>query len=283
MTTLLKKLCLATVGAVAGAALWFRLPYSPLKKTFADDVALAKARQPEMTGAFARQDLENLPELLQRYLIHCGYLDMPKMRWMTMRYEDVEFLQSVDGPALTIDYTQLNIAAEPARLALVESSLYGIPFQGYDYYQDGVGGMKGVIGKIVTLFDQRGAEMDRSALVTYLAEILFLPSALLNDDIHFAEIGAGQLRATITAFGQTVSGVFTFNNKAEMIRFTTNDRSLSNDDGSTTKTPWVATCGDYQHAENGCLQPTTFKATWQLPDGDFTYFDGKIKAITYNE
>ena len=80
-----------------------------------------------------------------------------------------------------------------------------------------------------------------------------------------------------------MSGVFTFNNKAEMIRFTTNDRSLSNDDGSTTKTPWVATCGDYQHAENGCLQPTTFKATWQLPDGDFTYFDGKIKAITYNE
>ena len=95
MTTLLKKLCLATVGAVAGAALWFRLPYSPLKKTFVDDVALAKARQPEMTGAFTRQDLENLPELLQRYLIHCGYLDMPKMRWMTMRYEDVEFLQNV--------------------------------------------------------------------------------------------------------------------------------------------------------------------------------------------
>lgn len=283
MTTLLKKLCLAMVGAVAGAALWFRLPYSPLKKTFVDDVALAKARQPEMTGAFTRQDLENLPELLQRYLIHCGYIDMPQMRWMTMRYEDVAFLQSVDGPALTIDYTQLNTAAAPARLALVESSLYGIPFQGYDYYQDGVGGMKGVIGKIVTLFDQRGAEMDRSALVTYLAEALFLPSALLNDDIHFAEIGADQLRATITAFGQTVSGVFTFNNKAEMIRFTTNDRSLTNDDGSTTKTPWTATCGNYQRAENGCLQPTAFKATWQLPDGDFTYFDGKIKAITYDE
>ena len=110
----------------------------------------------------------------------------------------------------------------------------------------------------------------------------FLENATAHD-IHFAEVGAGQLRATITAFGQTVSGVFTFNDKAEMIRFTTNDRSLSNDDGSTTKTPWVATCGDYQHAENGCLQPTTFKATWQLPDGDFTYFDGKIKAITYNE
>ena len=121
--------------------------------------------------------------------------------------------------------------------------------------------MKGVIGKIVTLFDQRGAEMDRSALVTYLAEILFLPSALLNDNIHFAEIGAGQLRATITAFGQTVSGVFTFNNKRDDSLYHKRPQPLD-DDGSTTKTPWVATCGDYQRAGNGCLQPTTFKATW---------------------
>lgn len=268
---------------IGGLALWFRLPFSPLKRDFLQDVAALKARQPEMTGVFTREELENLPELLQRYLAHCGYLDASRARWMSMHYNDVRFLQSVNGSALTIDYSQLNTAAEPARLALVESSLYGVPFQGYDYYQDGVGGMKGVIGKIFTLFDQRGTEMDRAALVTYLAEVLFLPSAFFSGNIHFEEAGEDQLRATLTAYGQTVSGIFSFNDDTEMIRFTTDDRSRAGDDGTMTRTPWIATCGDYRRAENGCLQPTMFKATWQLPDGDFTYFDGKIRAITYDE
>lgn len=266
---------------IGGIAFWFRQPFSPLKRDFLQDVAALKARQSEITGSGAA--VENLPELLQRYLDHCGYLDAPQARWMSMCYKDVAFLMKAGGPTLTIDYTQINTAAEPARLALVESSFYGMPFQGYDYYQDGVGGMKGVIAKGITLFDQRGTEMDRAALVTYLAEILFLPSALFSDNIHFEEAGEDLLRATLTAYGQTVSGVFTFNDKAEMICFTTDDRYLAADDGTMIRTPWIATCGDYQRAKNGCLQPTTFKATWQMPDGDFTYFDGKISAITYDD
>lgn len=269
--------------AIGGSAFWFRLPYAPLRKEFSLDIAALKARQPERAEVPMRTELETLPDILQRYLIHCGYLGAPKMRWMTMRYKDVAFLQSVNGPALTIDYLQLNTAAEPARLALVESHLYGVPFQGYDYYQDGIGGMKGVVAKHITLFDQCGPEMDRSGLVTYLAEAFLLPSALLSEDIHFEAIGTYQLRATLTAYGQTVSGIFTFNDDAEMIRFTTDDRSLTGDDGTMTKTPWTASCGDYQRSASGYLQPTTFRATWHLPESDFTYFDGKITAITYDD
>lgn len=269
--------------AIGGSAFWFRLPYAPLKKEFSIDIAALKKRQPETSEVLIREELETLPELLQRYLIHCGYLGAPKMRWMTMCYKDVAFWQSVNGRALNIDYTQINTAVVPARLAFVDSRFYGVPFQGYDYYQDGIGGMRGVIAKHITLFDQRGPEMDRAALVTYLAEVFLLPSALLSHHIHFEEIGAHQLRATITAYGQIVSGIFTFNDAGEMIRFTTDDRSRTNEDGTMTKTPWTASCGDYQRSASGYLQPTTFKATWHLPDRDFTYFDGKITSITYDD
>lgn len=40
---------------------------------------------------------------------------------------------------------------EPCRMALIDSSMFGIPFEGYDYYQNGTGGMKGVIAKAITL------------------------------------------------------------------------------------------------------------------------------------
>lgn len=267
---------------MGGILLWFRVPYSPIKRTFDQDVEMVKRRQPETNGALTRQDIAHLPDVLQRYLVHCGYLGMPKMRWMTMHYEDVAFMQQQNGPALRIDYTQINTASTPTRLAFIESERCGVPFEGYDYYLDGEGGMKGVLGKVVTLFDQRGREMDRSALVTYLAESLFIPSALLGETITFDEIDEHTVRAHITAYGQQVSGTFCFNDNDEMIEFTTEDRSLAGENGVMTLMPWSAKCGDYQVSKDGILHPTTFSATWHLPEGDFTYFDGEIKRITYD-
>lgn len=48
--------------------------------------------------------------------------------------------------------------------------------------------MKGMIAKAITLFDQKGADMDQACLVTYLAESLFVPAVLLQSDIVFEEI-----------------------------------------------------------------------------------------------
>lgn len=282
-----KRFIYAAVGTllvfIGGVLIWFRIPYAPLKKEFQADLTQAKAQQPARSGVFTRDDIAHLPAVLQRYLDHCGYIGTPKMRWMTIHYEDVAFLQSENGPALTIDYTQLNTVAEPCRLALVDSSLYGVPFQGYDYYADGRGGMKGVIAKGFTLFDQRGTEMDRAALVTYLAESLFAPTILLQENVTLEALNDHQVRAGITAYGQTVSGIFTFNDRDEMIRFTTDDRSLTNDDGTMTAMPWSALCDDYRASENGILHPTTFRAVWNKPEGDFIYFDGQVKAITYDD
>ncbi len=51
-------------------------------------------------------------------------------------------------------------------MALIDSSIFGIPFEGYDSYQNGTGGMKGVIAKAITLFDQTGTDMDKACLAT---------------------------------------------------------------------------------------------------------------------
>lgn len=110
------------------------------------------------------------------------------MSYLKMEYHDVDFLQGRNGPALTIDYTQYNFIKEPCRMAFIDSSMFGIPFEGYDYYQNGTGGMKGVIAKAITVFDQKGADMDRACLVTFLTESLFAPAILLQDYIIFERI-----------------------------------------------------------------------------------------------
>ena len=166
-------------------------------------------------------------------------------------------------------------------MAFVDSSMFGIPFEGYDYYQNGTGGMKGVIAKAVTLFDQTGADMNKACLVTFLAESLFAPTILLQDYITFEEISKFEVRATISYKGQTASGIFTFNEQYELISFTTNDRAITETDGSMEYVPWSAICKDYQLASNGVKYPTKFQAVWNYPDGDFVYFDGSISEISY--
>lgn len=269
---------------VAGALMiWFHISYSPVKKQFQDDVSslLSGNRLLNENEIFTKEDFADLPPAIQKYIENCGYIGTPKMSYLEMDYHDVDFSQGRNGAKLKIDYKQYNFVKEPCRIALIDSSMFGIPFEGYDYYRDGRGGMKGVIAKSITLFDQTGKDMDKACLVTFLAESLFVPSVLLQDYITFEEISDFEVRATISYGGQTASGIFSFNEQYEMISFTTNDRAATGTDGSMEYIPWSARCNDYQFSENGMKHPTKFQAVWNYSDGDFVYFDGVISKVSY--
>lgn len=268
---------------IAAVIIWFKIPYSPLKNKFNSDNETLKSNSGLYSNdeVFEEDDFKELPMAIQKYIDNCGYIGKPKMNYLCMKYKDVDFKQGRTGPKLKMDYTQYDYVKNPSRMALIESSMFGVPFDGYDYYSDGTGGMKGVIGKTITLFDQRGKEMDQACLVTLLAESMFIPSILLQDYIELNEISDYEVEAKITFYNQTVTGIFTFNEEYEMISFTTNDRAVVSNDGSVEYVKWTASCGDYKVGSNGINQPTTFKAIWNYPDEDFIYFDGYISEIIY--
>lgn len=269
---------------IIGAVLvWFHIPYSPIKSDFKADIESLKRDNQigEEDVCFEKEDFSHLPLAIQKYIDYCGYIGTPQMSYLSMEYKDVDFMQGKTGPALKINYTQYNFVSEPCRMALIDSSMFGVPFEGYDYYQDGIGGMKGVIAKGITLFNQTGEDMDKACLATYLAECLFAPSILLQDYITFKEISDYEVKVTISYAGQTASGIFTFNDKYEYEFFTTNDRAVANTDGTMEYIPWSAVCGEYQVSENGIKYPTKFKAIWNYPEGDFVYFDGVISRVSY--
>lgn len=262
---------------------WFNISYSPVKKQFQNDVdsLVENNKLLDENEVFTKEDFADFPLSIQKYIEHCGYIGTPKMSYLKMEYQDVDFVQGRNGAKLKIDYTQYNFVKEPCRIALIDSSMFGVPFEGYDYYKSGTGGMKGVIAKAITLFDQTGADMDKACLATFLAESMFAPSILLQDYITFEEISDLEVQATITYGGQTASGVFTFNEQYEMLSFTTNDRAATGTDGSMEYIPWSALCNDYKVSENGIKYPTKFQAVWNYPDEDFIYFNGVISGVSY--
>ncbi len=268
------------IGAII---VWFNIPYSPVKSGFRKDVENLITTNKLQTDAqvFNEQEFNHLPDAIQKYIVNCGYIGTSKMSYLKMEYHNVDFKQGKNKPTLKVDYTQYNFVKEPCRMALIDSSIFGIPFEGYDYYQNGKGGMKGVIAKVITLFNQTGADMDKACLATFLAESLFAPTILLQDYISFEKISNLQVKATINYGGQTASGIFTFNENYEMVSFVTNDRAVAGTDGKMEYVKWSALCGEYKTTENGIKQPTKFQAVWNYPEGDFIYFDGKISAVSY--
>jgi len=269
---------------IAGMVMvWFNIPYSQTRTAFEKDTErlIASNRLHTEGEAFSEDDFAHLPAPLQKYLKNCGYIGTPQMSYMKIEFRDVDFAQGQNGPNLTIDYTQYNFVREPSRMAFIDSSLFGIPFEGYDYYENGTGGMRGVIAKAITLFDQTGADMDKACLATFLAESIFAPSILTQDYISFEEISDYEVKATISFGGQTASGNFTFNEQYEMTAFVTNDRAISNPDGTMEYIPWSALCSDYKLSEYGIMQPTKMQAVWNYDEGDFLYFDGEISRLSY--
>lgn len=269
---------------IMGAILvWFHIPYSITKKAFNNDVEglISNNTLHSDNELFSEKDFSHLPVAIQRYIKNCGYIGTPKMSYMKIEFNNVAFMQSKNGPALTIDYTQYNFVAQPSRMALIDSSMFGIPFEGYDYYENGIGGMKGVIAKSITLFDQTGKDMDKACLATFLAESMFAPSILLQNYISFEEITDYEIKATITYKNQTASGIFTFNEQYEMVSFVTNDRAVTNSDGTMEYIKWSALCSKYAVSEYGIKQPLKLQAVWNYDDGDFIYFDGTISRMSY--
>lgn len=77
-----------------------------------------------------------------------------------------------------------------------------------------------------------------------------------------------------------MSGIFTFNDRFEMIQFTTEDRIIVNPDGSNDPVKWSIKCGSYIE-QDGIKRPGTIQAIWHYEHGDYIYFDASDIDIKY--
>jgi hypothetical protein len=278
-----KKFMLWAVGILAfisvALVVWFSIPYSPTKSEFSQRSDNMFSGQQASKQVFTMEDISALPAPLQKYFIQCGYIGKPEMLNIKINHNDVDFI--LNSKELKITCIQFNSGEKPERIALIDTRLYGIPFEGLDSYQNGAGSMKGMIAKSIVLFNQTGKDMNQSSLVNCLAESLMVPSIALKDIMKWEAIDENRVKGIITYYGLSVNGIFTFDNNGFLTNFTTDDRIYVDTNGNAKHIKWSAICGDYREV-GGIMQPKTLKAIWHLPEGDLVYFDGHDTVIEYN-
>ncbi len=252
-----------------------------LKKQYLEEIEKETAWQPEGVPEMMTEELiATLPAPVQRHFKICGYLNKPVYNHVEIIWGDVDFYRAPGTGPLKLKCLQHNFAAEPSRIVYMSTFLGGfIPFEGRDKLQDGKGNMLMKIGKFFTMQDVKSDTMDKSALVTTLAEMFVLPAYAFRPYIGWKEIDNHSAGARISWNGISMEGVFHFNEAGEFVRFDTDERYMSNPKGDECH-PWSAYCGDYIE-KNGYRIPSFMSAKWHLPTGDMEYFRGEILGFRY--
>src|SRR5690606_21654789 len=91
---------------------------------------------------------------------------------------------------------------------------------GRDKYYEGKGNMLIKILSLITVADAAGEEIDQGTLVRYLAETVWFPTAALSNYIEWKQTVQDSAEATMSYKETTASGVFTFNEKGDVVDFT---------------------------------------------------------------
>lgn len=254
-----------------------------MKKIFLSNVQTELGKCKTSNEVFTEEDISNLPTPVQRFFRFCGYIGKEKMSNAKFIWNDVNFKLARNRPWTKMSVQQYNFASEPGRITYMYIKMFGlIPMEAKEAYLNGQGTMLGKLLKKVTIFDNKGSETNVSQAINYLAESLFVPTCALQQNIIWQAIDQNHAKAIYEYKGVKVEGVFTFNDKGEYTNFETDDRYMDTGSGTFSKNKWTAEVSNYVEKKNGITIPSDLKAIWNLPTGDYEYFNGTLTNIVYN-
>jgi hypothetical protein len=159
----------------------------------------------------ARPPIESLPAPVRRYLEVSGAARRVPVRAVRLRHGGT-FRIEPRRPWAAIEGVQYFGAEPPGFVWWGRISLApGLAVEARDRSIEGEGQMLIRAAGTITLGDVRGPEMDEGALLRLLAELVWLPTALLDArHVRWAPVDDGSARATLRVGGREVEALFRF-------------------------------------------------------------------------
>ncbi len=226
-------------------------------------------------------DLAPLPEPVQRYLRYTQVLGKPRIKCVkvrqtglmrtspTQKWMPVEAVQysTLTGPLSRTWYARIKIG--PLTL-----------LNGFDRYDNGAGRMLIRLLSLFPVVNISGPEIDLSALIIFVNDMVMWPTAFLSDYIHWEPIDSGSACARVDLNGRQFSAVCVFNDLGEMVDFVTEQRYATF--GKEFKQmKWSTPFRRYREA-NGLRIPSEGEAIWHMPEGEFPYIQATIGDVLYD-
>jgi hypothetical protein len=241
---------------------------------------LDAARAPSPSQIDAPAELAELPPVVARYFVFA--LPPEQRRILRARLEQTGEFSMNEGkswkPFDAVEHFQVHRPGFVWEAAIHMAPAVDVVVR--DSYVAGEGSTQGRMVGLLSVVDLHGTpEMARGSLQRYLAEAVWIPTALLpSSGVAWSPIDDRSARATIMDGAVTASFDFRFGEHGEITGGSTmRHREV---DGRLVFTPWDAHFGDYARID-GMMIPRRGEVAWVLPVGRSPYWRGRIQRADY--
>jgi hypothetical protein len=226
------------------------------------------------------EDLAGLPKPVKNWLKTSGALGKQRGGYgMIIQAAELKLKpeQKEWWKANAIQYSTLDI---PGFIWTVEVKMNDfIRFRGRDKFEDGKGSMLIKFNSILNVVNEKGSKLDEGTLQRYLGEMVWFPSLALSPFISWEPINDTTARATMRYKGTEGSGIFSFNSKGEVIRFSAL-RFMGNA-ADSKRLGWEMNISGWKTFD-GIKVPSEMTSTWKLDSGDWTWLKLEVRDIRYH-
>jgi hypothetical protein len=238
----------------------------------------ARANAPTTT-AYTRDMLAGLPAPVVRYFDFA----LTSGRCLVRRARLDQAGQLSTGPGVWKPFTAVEYFSVHPPAFVWDAKIRTaplLPVRVRDSYLAGQGVMRGALAGLLPVVDQHGTpEMAAASLVRYLAEVAWLPTALLPcEGVQWTPIDDTSARATLTDGPTSVWLDVHFGEHGEIDEVSTmRHRDVK---GTPVLTPWIGHFSDYGNRD-GMMIPLAGEVEWLVAGERLPYWRGRIVEASY--
>jgi len=224
------------------------------------------------------EDIRGLPEPVQRYLRYTQAVGKEKTR--TVRLKQKGTLRQREGQNWMPFEAEQYYTTEPPGFIWYATAKSGpLWVKARDMFYEGKGSMSVKLLSLLKVVDASGPEMNQGALVRYLNEAMWFPTAYLSDYIRWEPLDFTSAKATVSVKGVTASATLYFNENGELTNFVA--ERYKEEGGKFSLRTWSTPIQGCREI-NGIRIPYRGYAAWNLSSGEFKYIELEITDIEYN-
>lgn len=224
------------------------------------------------------KEVSTLPPIVQKWLQNTGAIGYQKIKTTRLKQTGLMRLKPEQENWISSQSEQTINLQKPGFIWTVQLQMAGLPFYGLDKFIQGQGTMWiSLAGLIPVVQAPPHPKINQSALIRYLGETIWSPTAVASPWIQWTQIDDTTAQATMTVNDVSGSALFYFNESGELQKFVAQRYKETHDDEPTE---WRADVKSHREFQ-GLKIPTSFKATWVLKEGPFTWYKFEITDVEY--
>jgi hypothetical protein len=235
--------------------------------------------QKTLTSSISEQDIAQLPTPVKRYLRHTGVIGYPPIQEVRLTQRGSIRLKP-DSRWMSLTARQTFTVQPPSFDWYATTYLGPLPMMtAHDSYHKGQGRMHIKLGGIVTVGDASGDTVNQGAMLRFLGEICWFPTAWLSPYLRWQAIDNHHARVTMTDGTLSDEGILTFNDEGGLLQYEAH-RYQDRGNAPAIKLPWIGKIlseGTFQ----GLRIPSAMEGIWRQETGDFPYVRLEVTEVEY--